>query len=357
MAAGSVRRTGPFRSTRLLAAAELTGVEHRLRPINGLLALCQHGELNPSPLAAAGFQVVGFESPVGLEGNRVVVDVVLFQSSSGLFVACESKSGANIEVEQARKYVRIDPKSLVDATSTDLSGARPTVSVLYACLAEHADRIRQGLTAAEVRVAVLAVGANHAELLDVGLGPAVVASAMSPPRVELPFGLPRIVPCDGDSARDLIRPHVEAVLVQHLAQRDTLVPISVLAHETLRQLALYGEAARREFQQKVEACARDIAATSRATYTYVPGQRGSASREPFVRFEGSPEDNDNRGRTQAYQALARRGQPRRRPRLPDPDQLDLFEALGAPEIDDEHTDPGPDDRDDAVLNTGEEEGP
>lgn len=332
-------------------------MERRLRPVNGLLGLCQRGELNGSPLADAGFRVVGFETRVGLAGDHLVADVVLLHEPSGLFLACESKSGANIEPEQARRYARIDPAGLVYATSTDLQGGRrPTASVLYACLAEHSDRIRRGLAAAQVQAPVLAVGLRHVELLDAHLGAAVLASAMSPARVELPFGLPRIVPCDDQSPKELVRPQLEAVLVQHLAQRDSQVATSVLAHETLRHLSLYGEAARKSFIRSVDDCSREIAAAQPASFTYVPGSRGSGAREPLVRFLRSPEDNDNRGRTQAYQALARRGQPRRRSRPVDPDQPDLFEALGPPANDDEHTDVERDEQVDTGQGSGEGEG-
>ncbi len=316
-------------------------MEARLRPVNGLLGLCQQGELNPSPLAAAGFRVVGLEVPVGVQGDQVVVDVVLFHDLSGLFLACESKSGTNVTPSQSQRYARINAADLVHVTAVDLSGGRrPTVAPLHVCLEEHSTRFRFSLKAAGVSGAVLAVGRDHVELFDPCLGPPVLAAAMTPARVDLQFGVPRIIPCDDQSPKDVVRPQVKAVLVQHLARGAEHVAVQVLAHETLAHLVLYGEKARKAFVRTVDTCAQELAAAQPTRFEYIPGTRSTGAREPLVRFLRSPEDNDNRGRTQGYQALARDGQARRRTRAPDPDQLDLFPALGRVDNSDEQDDTG-----------------
>ncbi len=64
-----------------------------------------------------------------------------------------------------------------------------------------------------------------------------------------------------------------------------------------------------------------------------------ANRDELVRMLRTPEDNDPPGRTQAYQALARTGQIRRRATTTDPNQLDLLEVLDqADDVSDEEGD-------------------
>lgn len=282
--------------------------------------------MGPSPLADAGFRVAGMEVPVGIGAEKVVVDVVLLHEGSALFVACEAKSGRNVEERQARKYTTLDPVALTQATSVDLAGrTRPRVAALYVCLGENVSRIQQGLTAAGMQVPVLAIDPTSAMLRNREVGPGELAVAFPDSHVDLPFGVPRIVPCDDQSTEEMVRPQVEAVLVAHLSRRSEQVATAVLANETLTHLPIYGKAARQRFQRTVDDSARAIAAAHPATYEFT-GSTGT--REAQVRFLSTPEDNDPRGRTQAYQALARTGHTRRRrPAWTDPDQLDLLAEI------------------------------
>jgi hypothetical protein len=71
--------------------------------------------------------------------------------------------------------------------------------------------------------------------------------------------------------------------------------------------------------------AREVAKADPATFSYDPP---TANRDGLVRLLKTPEDNDTRGRTQSYQALARKDHTyRRRPRQLDPNQLDLLSEL------------------------------
>lgn len=316
-------------------------MEKRLRPINGLLGLCQPGELNPSPLADAGFRLVALEVPVGVDQNRVVIDVVLLHEATSLLLACECKSGANVDETQARKYASLDANALAQAASVDLRPTRPTAATLYVCLAENVARIHQGLTASGVTVPVLAVGSDRVNLVDPASGPTQLADAFADGRTPLLYSIARVIPCDDSSPRDIVMPQVKAVLVSHLSHRSDQVGTSVIANETLAHLPIYGKAARKRFQKIVDDSVRAIAKGQPDTFQF---EGATAHREALVRFLRTPEDHDNRGRTQAYQALARPGHTGRKPRPQDPDQLDLLDELGT---DTEDSD-GPDDSEGGV---------
>lgn len=200
------------------------------------------------------------------------------------------------------------------------------------CLADHAARIRQGLTVAGVTVPVLAIGADNAELFDAEGSPSALAAAFPGGVSPLPYGIPRIIPCDEESPLDVVIPQVKAVLIQHLSRSTDHVSTTILAHETLVHLPVYGQAARNAFQRKVDDSAHAIATSVPNTFQFSPR---TGTRDALVRFTRTPEHHDPRGRTQGYQALARTGHTGRRARKPDPDQLDLLAELGteADEVD------------------------
>ena len=206
-------------------------MEARLLPLNAVLALASAGGTNPAPLAAAGFRVAALEVPVGIGANRVVIDVLLTQERTGLLIACEAKSGANIDATQAAKYVSLDAQAVVLAGSVDLpDGVRPTVGVLYACQTDHVARIGFGLGRAGVAVPILAVDRAEVRLFHAEQAPESLGAALGSGPMGMPAGIPRIIPCDHESPLEVVRPQVRAVLVAHLSRRTPQVAAQVIAH-------------------------------------------------------------------------------------------------------------------------------
>jgi hypothetical protein len=300
-------------------------VEARLRPVNTLLGLTTRGNLIQPVLADIGFRVAGLEIPVVLGADRVVIDLLLVHDLTAHLVACEAKSGANVDAAQARKYACLDAQQVVLAGSVDLPRRiAPTVEPLFACLAPNSARIRTGLARAGVRAALVAVGPRSVTLENPDQAGRLLADALQEP-VPLPVGISRIVAYDQDSPLDVVRPAVDAVLVAHLSRRTPQASSATIAEQTAPWLTAYGKRARHAFRRKVEDALRRIAADELGLFEY----RGrTANRDPLVRFLSTPEDNDPRGRTQAYQALARPAHTRRRTRpAENPDQLDLLAEL------------------------------
>jgi hypothetical protein len=97
-------------------------------------------------LAEAGFRLAALEVPVRTGLGTVTLDGVADAHETNDLLVVECKSGANIEVDQARKLGELDAVSVVQSASITLSQpTRPRVEVLYLCLAEHVDRIVFGL--------------------------------------------------------------------------------------------------------------------------------------------------------------------------------------------------------------------
>lgn len=296
-------------------------MDERLRPLNGLLGLVIGDGLFPAPFKDAGFAVAGLEVPTRTPLGNVVIDVLLHQAATNELLACEVKSGANLEEDQARRYGAIDAAALVETAAITLpQRIRPSVRALYVCLKEHSSRIQQGLTAAGVAHDVLVIGPQEALYYPASsTRPGIVA------RTPLPVPPPPIVPFDHDSAPEEMAPAVHAELVAALAHRRPQVTVPWLAEQAAPYFSLYGRQERRRLIRKVGQAARSIADEDPATFVFVPS---GGNDDAVVRLLRTPETNDPRGRTQAYQALSRVGPRRgRRTKQEDPDQLDLLQHI------------------------------
>jgi hypothetical protein len=314
-----------------LAGDERTGrMEDRLVPINAILDLATPDLLNPAALAEAGWEVRAAEVPVNVPDGRVVIDLVLFHPSSGRLLVIECKSGANIEEDQAAKLIQLTPELVVDAASVTVSSEAPlSVTVAYACLAEHETRIRLGLETAGIPVPVLAVTTDQVTLMNRAHAPVELADALPEP-VRFTHPIAARIPFDHDSPPEAIKPAVQAEIVAAMAQDLPSISITTLAEQVMPHLPMYARAAQQRFFRKVREVARGAADTDESgRLRFEPDSSSHAAR---VVIAASPERHDRRGRTQAYQALfTDRKPPRRRAPGEVPGQADLFAELDAAE--------------------------
>ena|SRR6476469_835441 len=303
-------------------------VEDRLLPVNGLLGLVTPHDVNQPLLRDRGYDLAGLEVPVTVGAGKVVTDALLFNRERSVLLACEAKSGANVEPAQAAKYRELDAEAVVLAGNITLSSpVRPSVFPVYACQCEHIARIRRGLDEVELGCPIVGVCPDHI-LFDLPENtPEVLREAF--PTSSLPLGgpPPRLIEFDQDSSATALTPAVRAQLVRALALRRQQVSVMWLAEEVAPYLTFYARAARQKLVKTVGEAARMIAQGDTSTFEY-QGPTSNDGGFGFVRLLKTPEDNDPRGRTQAYQALARSSQGRRRrTRQHDPDQLDLLQEL------------------------------
>lgn len=315
-------------------------MEDRLKPVNALLGLVTAGDINPPVLGQTGYALAGLEVPITGPNGTVVVDVLLFHPDDAHLVLCEVKSGANLDESQARRYRAIDPGAAVEAGHVTLPRRTPpTIEVLYVCLEKHKERIGKGFASIGQAFPVLSVGARHIALSHAELATARLRAAFAD-TVELAGPPPSIVPFDHDSPTSVIAPAVRAKLIALLSHRRPQITIGTLAEEVAPYLAIYGRKARMSFTRKVKEIVRDLAHDFPDTY-FLQHQTGTT--EDLVKLKKTPEDNEPRGRTPAYQRLAGRPRHRRAP-VTNPNQLDLLSELGWAE-DGESGEPDTADRD------------
>ncbi len=299
-------------------------MEPRLVPVNAVLDLSLADGLNPAPLAGAGWAAVALEVPVRVGSGTVVCDIVLFNAEAGHLLVVEAKSGANLEPEQGRRLTALTPGLLIVAGG--ITVPQPVslqCEVLYACLAENADRIALGADEAGLRMPILAIGERDVRLLRPHMASARLSAAFGAP-VAWSHPIARIVPFDHESPAGEFDQPVRAELIAAMAQGRPSITIRALTEQAVRHFPLYGRAAQGRLRRNVRDAARRAAEAEPERLRYEPATGVTDERVAILR---SPETFDRRGRTQGYQAVwgSRVGRTRRRTEIPG--QIDLFSEL------------------------------
>lgn len=213
-----------------------------------------------------------------------------------------------------------------------------TIETTYVCLADHLERVRVGLRAAGMRCPILVVHESSIRLEESAFASDQLIAALASGPVPLAGPSTRLLPFDHESPVEILEPFVKAELVAALANRVPQLTITGLAERITPYLGLFARKARNQLIRRVGEAVRGLAAADPATLSF---EAPAPNRDGLVRMRRTPEDNDPRGRTQAYQALARTGQIRRRATTADPNQLDLLAVLDqADDITDEEEDEG-----------------
>jgi hypothetical protein len=136
--------------------------------------------------------------------------------------------------------------------------------------------------------------------------------ALDPP-VLLTAPVGRFIPFDHESGLDEIGSYVKAALVAELSQRHQNVSLVSLTERATPHYALYGTRTQNRLQRRVADAVKIIADAEPDTFELHPT---TGNHSGYVKLLRTPEDNDPRGRTQAYQKLARSGRSRLRRQQP-----------------------------------------
>lgn len=152
---------------------------------------------------------------------------------------------------------------------------------------------------------------------------AAACPTRSPRHLGLPTGIGRHVVFDDQSTAADLQGAVRAQLSALQSNKLAAQTVRVVAANAIPQLAVYGKGAREAFVRKVTSAVRSIAEAEPDVFAY---QSATGSHEAMVRVLRTPEDNDPRGRTQAWQVNGRPRHTQRRQEQ-NPDQLDLLQEL------------------------------
>jgi hypothetical protein len=297
-------------------------VETRLIPFNAWIALMTGEGGWPAPLKKAGFRLLGLEWPVTTTAGLVVVDGLGLDDTRAAVLASESKSGHNVELEQARKYGAMTATEVARQLTTAASAT--SVQPVFVCIGGAEDRIRLGLEAAGLDAPIIVIGERRAHV-DHASGGGLVGLW----DVQLPPGPPpRLIPVDSDSPetefQELLLPAVVAAARRNLG----VVAVGDLLDGAMPYWKTMGRSARERIRKKAVSALKTLAAGECKGFFAVE-KGGSEIDGSVVRILKSPGSFDPRGETQGWQGLQRKGQRalRGRPSARPPDQLSL-EDLG-----------------------------
>lgn len=284
--------------------------ETRLAPVNVLWGMLHGGgRQDDAPLRQSGFRLEGLEIPTGVDDDRIDLDAVAFNPGTGELLAAECKSGRNLDPDQVRRLVGLDPLDVIEENGINLATDEAVLRPVVVADREHRERIVRGLEVAESEgVDVTGIGLLVYNQSGVQVDPdwplGGSAADKFPHQYVEDLGYANLIKFDRESRADELQPAVEAELVAALTRQGDVVDLMELASAVVLQWEYLPGGQRNELLRNFDQAARSACEASPENFEY----RGATKYRPHaqVRLLASPEDSDPRGRTQRYQAIERR---------------------------------------------------
>jgi hypothetical protein len=192
-----------------------------LKLLNAIIAMCRSDSRWPHYFYDLGYGVKWLEYPFTCNtGENLVPDLVIVSNAQNNCILFESKSGSNIDNDQAERYKKVKPVDVVSKLFVDVVGGQePSVDVSYLCFSEATCTIVAQLNALSVAFPVVEVAPNVLRL---------VANQFTTPKLnndlmrgiaidrsKIPMGY---LPFDEDSSDSEIAPLIVQTLVSFASQ-------------------------------------------------------------------------------------------------------------------------------------------
>lgn len=304
-------------------------VDARLIPINGVIALLRGEGGWPAILGEEGFKRHQLEMPLNTPKGDVRADALLYRQSPDLILPCECKSGRNVDVEQAEKYLSLDVGWL------KRSGAIPpplkesesvAVQTLYVGTDQHRPELEQGLRPLGT-VPLLTIDAERVQLSGAGRTPGLQDFIHLHTAGLPPARLPVDHQSDEEEVLELLIPAIMAAQ----ASLKEYIGMDRLCEDILPEWPVLGERARREFVGRVAQLATGLAnGEMKGQFRYESPTGLQPHTMGRLVITDSPASRHPQGRTQAFQARQRKAEKvlRRKSRKePPPGQGSLLDDL------------------------------
>lgn len=279
-------------------------MDHRLVPLNGILALLSPGAGRswPNDLAQQGFRLHLLEADVQSTPQSVRVDVVAYRVEPDLIVLFECKSGRNIAPAQARAYCNATLEGLKRRTSIPgplRSANEVSVAAVFVGLDGDGDALHESIRREQIAAPILLVGETGAELHGSGVDGLIdfvnrsARYGMPPGRVVVDHESPAI------EVRELLVQQVGVAF----SRGDGVLELAQVAAAIHPYWASVARPAQHVFMERLKEAARSLASGEmREDLTY----ESSNAISPRLVLAAQPARADPRGAPQAWQALKRR---------------------------------------------------
>jgi hypothetical protein len=309
-----------------VAAENMSGVDERLIPINGLLALLRGDGNWPALLRDQGFRRHQLEVPISTTLGDIRADALIYRLEPRLILLSECKSGRNIEGKQARRYMAADASWLRRAgvIPHELAGisGELTVRTMFVGREERRADLEHGLVQLGIEAPLLTIGTSR-----VRLSGASSIVGLDDFDEQHDVGLPPArIPVDHQSGDDDLLELLIPQIIAAQARAEEILSVESIAATILPEWVVLSHSARQSFVSRLEPLLAALSSGEfRGQFRYERAQ-GTGDRGRVV-IEATPATRDPRGRTQAWQAQQQRAARalRRRPRAELQGQMSLDE--------------------------------
>lgn len=227
-----------------------------LRLLNAVIAMCRRDARWPHYFFDLGYGIKWIEYPFTCgTGETLVPDLVIVSSALNNCILFESKSGNNIDDDQAKRYGSVQPNDIVSKLYVDIvKGQKPTVDVSYLCFSESTQAINSQLI-------TIAASFPLVELAPSNLRLAANAFSVQKLNIDLAGGIPLdrdkipmgYFPFDEDSSDSEVAPHVMQTLIAFARQNKPHFKSDEITQDTVGTLwEHFGQHKRKKLVDKVK---------------------------------------------------------------------------------------------------------
>jgi hypothetical protein len=302
-------------------------VDTRLFPLNGLIALLSSGaDKWPKLLREQGWERHQFEVKLGSSLGNFTADAVIYRLDPDVILLSETKSGNNIEQEQARKYLdaKIDDLRRFGAVPHPLRGRAADVRTLFVGTEDARPRLEKGLTSLGITGPLLSVGRSRVRLT----GTSGVSGLDGFDEHHAGGSPPARFKIDHQSDEAEIAEVVVPIIAAAQARGQEFIGLEQICIESVPEWALLPNNAQGDFRRRIGEVLRRLASgPQKRDFRFEPRTGRSDGRVVIL---ATPADRDPRGMTQAWQAAegrAAKGLNRRhQPQVPG--QMSLEDLAG-----------------------------
>jgi hypothetical protein len=192
-----------------------------LKLINAIIAMCRSDSKWPHYFYDMAFGVKWIEYPFTCStGETLVPDLVIVSNVQNNCILFESKSGSNIENEQAERYKMVQPDDVVSKLFVDVvRGQKPCIDVTYLCFSESTSAIVSQLNALSAEFPVLEMAPDVLRLVANSFSASKITNDLSKgiaiDRNKIPMGY---IPFDENSSDSEVAPWVMQTIVAFARQ-------------------------------------------------------------------------------------------------------------------------------------------
>lgn len=192
-----------------------------LKLLNAIIAMCRSDSKWPHYFYELAYGVKWIEYPFTCStGETLEPDLVIVSNTQNNCILFESKSGNNIEDDQAKRYKRIQPDDVVSKLYVDvIRGQKPSIDVTYLCFSESTHSIVSQLDTIPAKFPVLEITPDMMRLAANNFSISKITNDLSKgiaiDRNKIPMGY---IPFDEDSSNSEVAPWVIQTLVAFARQ-------------------------------------------------------------------------------------------------------------------------------------------